>query len=310
MLFHCRIMLILAAQKVINSMQPDKKILLVPVDFKNHTQIALNQAIYYAKALNAEVHLLYTVEPEGFFAGLFSDEDEDKLIKNARKKLSEIAESIKSRVPDVHTMVAKGKIYETIVETAELIGANFIVMATGGSDSFKRRFIGSNTLRVIRSSKTPVVSIRSEEPRLQVKNIILPLDIQKETREKVVSAVKMAQIFDATIKVVSIVEKDEPEHLHKLEIITQQVKDFMENKDIDFTTKLLKVDDNSKIGDAVIQYAKENDGDLIMIMTQQEINFTELFVGSAAQEIINKSDVPVCSIIPTDTGIASKFKPY
>lgn len=291
-------------------MQPDKKILLVPVDFKNHTQIALNQSIYYAKALNAEVHLLYTVEPEGFFAGLFSDEDEDKLISNARKKLQEMAESIKNQVPDVHIMVAKGKIYETIVETAELIGANFIIMATGGSDTFKRRFIGSNTLRVIRSSKTPVISIRSEEPRLQVKNIILPLDIQKETREKVVSAVRLAKTFDATIKVVSIVEKDEPEHEFKLEIITNQVKEFMEDKHIHFTTKLVKVESDSKIGEAVINYAKENDGDLIMIMTQQEINFTELFVGSAAQEIINTSDVPVCSIIPTSTGIATKFKPY
>lgn len=291
-------------------MQPDKKILLVPVDFKNHTQIALNQAIYYAQALNAEVHLLYTVEPEGFFAGLFSDEDEDKLISNARKKLQEIAENIKDQVPDVHIMVAKGKIYETIVDTAELIGASFIVMATGGADTFKRRFIGSNTLRVIRSSKTPVISIRSDKPRLQVKNIILPLDIQKETRGKVVSAVKLAQIFDATIKVVSIVEKDEPEHEYKLEIITNQVKEFMKDKHVNFTTKILKVDSESKIGEAVVNYAKENDGDLIMIMTQQEINFTELFIGSAAQEIINSSDVPVCSIIPTSTGIATQFKPY
>ncbi|MFN4123622.1 MAG: universal stress protein [Flavobacteriales bacterium] len=291
-------------------MQPDKKILLVPVDFKNHTQIALNQAIYYAKALNAEVHMLYTVEPEGFFAGLFSDEDEDKLISNARKKLQEMADSIKNQVPDVHIMVAKGKIYETIVETAELIGANFIIMATGGSDTFKRRFIGSNTLRVIRSSKTPVISIRSDEPRLQVKNIILPLDIQKETREKVVSAVHLAKIFDATINVVSIIEKDEPEHEFKIEIITNQVKEFMADKRIDFTIKLLKVDNENKIGEAVVHYAQENDGDLIMIMTQQEINFTELFVGSAAQEIINTSNVPVCSIIPTSSSILSKFQPY
>jgi nucleotide-binding universal stress UspA family protein len=41
------------------------------------------------------------------------------------------------------------------------------------------------------------------------------------------------------------------------------------------------------------------EGDLLMIMTQQEQNFTFRFIGSAAQEIINTSDVPVISIIPS-----------
>jgi nucleotide-binding universal stress UspA family protein len=293
-----------------NSMNPDKKILLVPVDFTKHTQIAVNQAVYYAKSLNAEIQLLYTVEPESFFTGLFSDVQEDDLIAKAREKLLEIANQIRSKVSDVQTLVAKGKIYETIVDTSELIGADFIVMATGGSDSFRRRFIGSNTLRVIRSSKIPVITIRSDAPRLQVKNIILPLDIQKETRGKVVSATKLAEIFNATIKIISLVDEDNEPNIRRLEIITNQVKEFIADRDIKFTAQLIKLKDKDNIGEIVVQYAKDNDGDLIMIMTQQEINFTELFVGSAAQEIINHSDVPVCSIIPPDTGVATKFKPY
>lgn len=292
-------------------MNTEKKILLVPVDFNKHTQIAVNQAIYYSTALNAEIHLLYTVEPEGFFSGLFSDEDEDKLISKARSKLLDLANEIRPKVMDVQILVAKGKIYETIVETAELIGADFIIMSTGGADSFKRRFIGSNTLRVIRSSKIPVISIRSEEPRLQVKHILLPLDIQKETRGKVVGAVNIARTFNATIDIISIVDEDEnADNVYKLNIITEQVKQYIGEANIAFTAHLIKLEHNKKIGDEVISYAKEKDIDLIMIMTQQEINFTELFVGSAAQVIISQSDVPVCSITPIETEIATKFKPY
>jgi hypothetical protein len=47
-----------------------------------------------------------------------------------------------------------------------------------------------------------------------------------------------------------------------------------------------------------------------MIMTQQEINFTDLFIGSAAQEVINNSDIPVCSIIPTVRRDTTVFVPY
>jgi len=35
-----------------------------------------------------------------------------------------------------------------------------------------------------------------------------------------------------------------------------------------------------------------------MIMTQQEVGFTDLFISSAAQEIINNSEIPVLSIRP------------
>jgi len=35
-----------------------------------------------------------------------------------------------------------------------------------------------------------------------------------------------------------------------------------------------------------------------VIMTQQENNFKELFIGSKAQAIINHSEIPVLSVLP------------
>jgi nucleotide-binding universal stress UspA family protein len=49
----------------------------------------------------------------------------------------------------------------------------------------------------------------------------------------------------------------------------------------------------------ILQAGKRVVADLIMIMTQQEVGFTDLFISSAAQEIINNSDIPVLSIRPT-----------
>ena len=41
-----------------------------------------------------------------------------------------------------------------------------------------------------------------------------------------------------------------------------------------------------------------------MIMTQQELDFTEYFIGSTAQEIINNSELPVLSLTPEEEGVS------
>ena len=48
----------------------------------------------------------------------------------------------------------------------------------------------------------------------------------------------------------------------------------------------------------LLDFAYSVKGDLIAIMTQQEKDFTEYFVGTVAKRIIHSSDIPVLSIVP------------
>jgi len=285
-------------------MENDKLKVLVPIDFKKHTKYALNYAAFYAQTLKAEIHLLYTVEQEGFLSELLNDINYDELIQKSSKKLDFLADELRAKRIDVHVIVKVGKIYETILDYADIIQADFIFMATGGADNFNRRFIGSNTLRVIRSSNIPVISIRDDNPTLQVKNIILPLIISKETREKVNTAIKLAQAFNATIKIISISESDnEVIELKWLDAVTTQVEAHIENAGVKYTLEHLNIPESEKISEAVIQYANENAGDLIVIMTQQEVSLAAMFVGYFAQSVINNANVPVCTIHPTEKTI-------
>jgi nucleotide-binding universal stress UspA family protein len=288
-------------------MDIDKIKILVPIDFKKHTKNTLNFAAFYAKSLNGEIHLLYVVEPEGMISELFEDNDYEKQLSRGLEKLNDLAKELSSQSVDVKIIAKKGKVYETILDYSEDIKADYIIMATGGADSFKRRFIGSNTLRVIRSAEIPVISLRDENLTHQIKNIILPLDIRKETRQKVNTAIRIAKSFNATINIISISESDdEKEGLKWLEAVTIQVKDFIKNAGVEFTVKHLNIPENEKMSDAVIQFSKENNGDLIIIMTQQEVALSELFVGYFAQSVINNAVVPVCTINPIDTTIVKE----
>ena len=293
-------------------MNTTKKILLVPIDFSSQSLIALNHAEEMSKAFKGEIYLLHVSEEQSIISSIFSHADRDKMNEEVWKKLTELAQESETRSKVKTTpLVARGKIYEEIVDTAELIGATFIVMGTNGTEGIRKRFIGSNALRVVRESRIPVITIKGQPVFKGISSIVLPLDLSKETREKVNKAIELSRYFNATIHVFSIFLTDNEEVVTKLQLQMAQVKSFLTKSKVDHTVEMITAKDkNEGLGHEVISYAKQVNGDLIMIMTQQETNFTEMFIGSAAQEIISSSEVPVCSIIPTVKRDTTTFSPY
>jgi nucleotide-binding universal stress UspA family protein len=90
-----------------------------------------------------------------------------------------------------------------------------------------------------------------------------------------------------------------------------QVKKFIEEQGVDCTAEIVRdTKGGQSLSESVIDYANKSKGDLIMIMTQQEEDFTDFFIGSSAQGIINESDIPVLSIIPAPKKDTSVFHPY
>jgi len=293
-------------------MNTTKKIILVPTDFSEQSLVALKQARNMAWLMNGELFILHVSEEQGIISSIFSREDQDKHLQETWEKINELSKEIEAEsTVKVTSLVARGKIYEEIVHVAELIGASFIIMGTNGSAKVRSRFIGSNALRVVRESRVPVISIKGHPAREGFGTIVLPLDLTKETREKVNKAIELSRTFQAKVKVVSIILTDDEEVVHKLQLQLNQVHNFLNQAGVENTAELVNVSKSGgSLGDEVIAYANSVQGDLIMIMTQQETNFTELFIGSAAQEVINNSEIPVCSIIPTVKNDTTVFTPY
>jgi nucleotide-binding universal stress UspA family protein len=80
----------------------------------------------------------------------------------------------------------------------------------------------------------------------------------------------------------------------------QQVVRFITQQGIDCIWNVMRVDNESeKIAERLVEYAKSKDGDLIIIMTKQELDIREFFIGSTATAIIEKSEIPVMSINPS-----------
>jgi len=281
--------------------------ILVPTDFSEQSHLALEQAFTLATLLNVEITLLHVIEKSSvnYAFGLLSREPtEQEILDNQEScyhRLLQIAESAsKNSFIKVNPLLLNGVAYEKILEVARDIYARFIVMATNSSDPDKKKaYIGVNTSQVILTAPCPCLTFNGDNIREHFETIILPLDLTKQTQQKVNKAIEFAKYYNSTIRVVSVLLTDEPDVVTRLNAQLTLVKEYIEKRDIFTTAKIINGDRAAGgLTSYIIDYANENDGDLIMIMTQQEVDARDKFLGSSAMAFISNAKIPVLSITP------------
>lgn len=137
--------------------------ILLPVDLGNESSWAkaLPAAIEYCEAFGSNLHVM-TVMPDfrsPMVAQFFPDDHEDKLMDNAKDVLQKF---VADRVPEeikVQHIVADGTIYKAIIETADDIGADLIIMGSHRPE-LQDYLLGPNAARVVRHSQKSVLVVR------------------------------------------------------------------------------------------------------------------------------------------------------
>jgi len=279
--------------------------ILVPYDFSEIAENALGHAVKIAETYNNEITLLHIVE-DGFMEGLLSNNSlKEMLIKEAlENKINKIIAEIQSKHKvTINTKIEQGRIYKTIVKVANEGNFDSIIMGSNGAAGVEQ-IIGSNASRVIRHSEQPVVVVKEKSIGTNgYEKIVLPIDISYESRQKVSWAIHLAKKFNSTIHVIFETEDDEFTR-NKIFAAVNSTQDMLGRNGIDYVVRGLdeeKYPDN--FAKDTLQYAEEIDADLILIMTQQEIGFSEFIIGSYAQQIVNQSRrIPVMCINPKEGG--------
>ncbi len=138
---------------------------LVPIDFSDYSKSALRYAVNFAKSFNAEIILIYVVEPviypPDFSMGQIAmpsintewdDRAKDELQKLAK---SEIIGAVK-----VKTIIKTGKPFVEIIETAKEENVDLIIIATHGHSGVEHILFGSTAEKVVRKAPCPVLTLR------------------------------------------------------------------------------------------------------------------------------------------------------
>lgn len=279
--------------------------ILVPIDFSEVANNALGHAVKIAELYNNEITLLHIID-DGFLGGLFTSESKDNLIKEAVNiKLDRIIDDIhKTKSIKVNKIIKEGSIAKTIADVAEEGNFDSVIMGSNGASGIEQ-IIGSNASKVIKYSTVPVVVVKEKPIAGGYKKIVLPIDLTLESRQKVSWAIHIAKKFNSVIHV--IFENEDDEFTRKrIFAYVNNVQTVLEKNNVTYEVRKLdeeKYPDN--FAKETLHYAEEIDADLIIIMTQQEVGFTELVVGSYAQQIVNQSEkIPIMCINPTELGLA------
>jgi len=270
------------------------KRILVPIDFSSDSINALEHAIDIANKVGAKLRMIHVSSGKKLDVPLYFKDFsvKEQYLPDDFFKILIDKYANKINVPFDYKL-REGKVYKEISNQAKYDDTDLIIMGTHGINGFEAYWIGSNAYKVVINSDCNVMTIRNGFLRMGIKNIVMPLDISKETRKKVDATTKIAELCNAKIHVVTVRETDKPRVISRLNSYSQQVCEYLESKNISY----IKDDLSGKnITDITINYANKVNAELITIMTEQMENTSNLWLGKYAQQMVNNSPIPVLSV--------------
>ena len=126
----------------------------------------------------------------------------------------------------------------------------------------------------------------------------MPLDNTINAKQKVNYAIGFSKKFNATLHIVALLEKGEEDDLPATKVLIQQIKALADEQGVLSHSEILTEVSNS--AKATVKYCADNNGDLVIIMTDQDAELSGFFLGPYAQQIIHLSKVPVIALKPKD----------
>ena len=253
---------------------------IVPHDFTSVGDAAINYALYLAKPRKTSIELLHIVSNK-------SKADE------AMSKLNEIIDNLNLGASDitVKAHVEEGNIFDDIGKIAESKGARLIVMGTHGARGMQKVF-GSHAIKVVTSTSVPFLVVQEGVEHKEIKNLVVPIDVSKESLQVINVAAYIAQTFGSHIYVVSENQKDQ-RLSQQMKVRISLVKKEYQEKNIDSSIELTT--GSKSYCTKVINFAKSVDADMIAFAYHSSSLFAA-FDNYAQKLITNEENLP-CLVV-------------
>jgi nucleotide-binding universal stress UspA family protein len=288
------------------------KTIIVPIDLSDESLNGLNLALMLANKTGANILMVHVISKN---SGDYYDQME-KENQLAQSKFERVLQRYKEKVNLNFTLkyvIKEGKIFNEIADQADKYEDVLTVLSTHGTSGFEELFIGGNAYKITSHSRNPVITIRRSKIPPNIDNIVLPLDITYQTREKVPYTTDLAKLFGSKIHLITIRLSNLKSIEKNLHQYAEQVALYLDSNKIPFTVEHLH---GGNLTDLTLDYSWSVGADLISIMTEQEKSASNLLLGNFAHQMINKAFIPVLSfpnyhlrIIAEDIWTLGAFNP-
>lgn len=272
------------------------KKILVPTDFSQQAADALDMAYHICKKTNAEIYLIHVVEDPILTSFSVTGEVaipdvENKIfvvkqIERARKDLAESA--AKYNDVKIHTKIRIGNPYHNIRDIITEEDFDLVVMGTKGSSGLQEILVGSNTEKVVRHSKCPVLTLHGRPTSYEFKNIVYASGLLEKEDEAINIVKAFQKLFGATIHLVRI---NTPNNFERDSLVYTNMYNFVKQHNLENYTMQIFNDVTEEEG--IIYFAEKVNADLIAMATHGRTGFAHVLTGSIAEDVVNHSNRPV-----------------
>lgn len=277
---------------------------IVPIDFSEDSLKGLELALLFSRKIYSNIQLVYVQKrtAEHFPTSI---REEYNFAKDKFEKILQMYSDKLGNNSKLRYIIKKGpKVYEEVVNQAESYKDSIIAASTHGASGFEEFFIGSNAFKIISATTRPVLTIRKGGVPCEISKIVLPIDAMVETRQKVPLTSEIAEIFGAEVHIIEVSSTKNSKILKRLSAYSKQVSGFLKGRGLTVKTDCIV---GNNIADLTVDYAHSINAGMISIITEQGTSITNLILGNHAQQVLNKSIIPVLNITPKEMHFKGSF---
>lgn len=270
------------------------KKIIIPVDFSQNSEYALETAAALAKQHNAELIVMHMLElSESIFSASSSDRNEETafMLMVTNKEFEKFLDKPYLEGITVTPLIKHHKVLKEVSEVAGIEKADLIVMGSRGHSEHDGIFTGSNTEKVVRYSDTPVLVVKSKPESVNFNNIVLGCDFSEKSIPAVRNAVELLSelsekvtLLHVNLPNLSFMSTDE---------INETVSNFLSLAKFNKNDLNIAYTADHTVEDGVLNYANREGANAVSIITHGRTGLSHFFGGSISEDLVNHSKLPV-----------------
>ena len=281
------------------------KKILVPTDFSKEAAIATDLAFDIAKKSGADLILFHVVEAGSETSSSFNVEGQVatktsgidrlfmiKLIEKSRKQLQKAVTDPRLAAVRVEGLMRLGNPYHGMRTIIAEQKVDLVIMGTAGRTGVQGMVIGSNTEKIIRTSRCPVLTVQKKPLTSNFKNIVFAtsMSANEEVFAKVVR--RTQEIYGSTVHLVRV---NTPGDFQRDYIVKGYMEKFA--KKLQLKNFTLNIFNDLSVEEGVIRFSDSVNADLIAMATHGRSGFAHVIAGSVAEDVASHSARPVLTFV-------------
>lgn len=261
--------------------------ILVPTDFSENANNALEFAKKIAKHKNASITLLYAFYAVYDFASQ-ATEIIGQIEQDAKRELKKAAEKGQSEGLRFDYKIIQGTVSTAVTSIAQREDFDLIVMGTQGASGIKKALIGSNTGHVIKESTIPVLAVPANSDWGKENKISVALELEKEEEKYFKKLFSITEDLKLPYEFFHINTDDSFEKQIEFKGLEVFLNEKYPTIDISFS-----VLDSKEVNKGIQQYLDQNLGSMLVMFSKNKTFFEYIFNKSTSLQMAFHTHVPL-----------------